>query len=336
VRQKFFLALLCLVVAGHAAFAQQTLATVRAAGKLTCGVVTEDAEYNTEDDHGSRGDFDIELCKAVAIAALGENARSTVISFLDDVTAMDALRTGKVDVIASLSKDFSHTAKAKLGMTEPVLYDGVGFLVPLSAHIAHAHELTHKKVCFLAETEVETSLHTWFTNKHLDLLPFPFQEEGEMEAAYITNNCTALAGDLTRLAITRMSFGSRAKEYILLPEVVAQDPMAMAYRQDDAAWGHLVDWTVQVLLHGESNGLTQANVLSKQKDPDLARMMGTTHEMGVPLGLHETWVAEVLHAAGNYGEIYERTLGKHSERQIPRGLNKLWTDGGLLYPLPLK
>ncbi|ADV82513.1 transporter substrate-binding domain-containing protein [Terriglobus saanensis] len=318
--------------------AQQTLQKVRAAGVLTCGVIAEDAEYNTEDDHGSRGGFDLDLCKAVAVAALGEKAQTKVITFLDDKSGVDALIAGKIDLIATLSADFSHTTNASLGESAPVLYDGVGFLVLRKSGIAHAADLTHRKVCFLAETNVETALQAWFTRQHLDLLPFPFQEEGEMEAAYITKNCAAIAGDLTRLAQTRASFETQAPDHMILPEVIAADPLAFAYRSSDPQWGRIVDWTAQVLFHGEALGVTSANIdiSAKSADPAVRHLLGATHAVGTPLGLSEDWAASVLRSVGNYREVFDRTFGEASTLSLTRGRNRLTSEGGLILPLPLK
>jgi general L-amino acid transport system substrate-binding protein len=318
--------------------AQQTLDKVRSAGLLTCGVIAEDAEYNTEDDHGSRGGFDLDLCKAVAVAALGEKAQTKIITFLDDKSGVDALVAGKIDLIATLSADFSHTADARLGESAPVLYDGVGFLVLRRTGIAHASDLTHRKVCFLAETNVETALQAWFAKQHLDLLPFPFQEEGEMEAAYITKNCAAIAGDMTRLAQTRASFETQAVDHAILPEVVAADPLALAYRSSDPQWGRIVDWTAQALFHGEALGVTSTNIdaAAKSADPAVQHLLGATHAIGAPLGLAEDWAAAVLRSVGNYGEVYDRTFGNASTLSLARGQNRHTSEGGLILPLPVK
>jgi len=315
-----------------------TLAKVRTAGTLTCGVIQEDAEYSTEDDHGSRGGFDQDLCRAISAAAMGPKASVKIVSFLDSLTAMDALRSGKVDVIASASADFSHSTARGIHLSGPVFYDGVGFLVPRGAKIDNARGLSGHKVCFLAETEAEVSLRAWFEKEHLDFLPFPFQEEGEMEAAFITNNCTALAGDMTRLVNTRISFGSLKKDYVLLPEVISKDPLSAATSDDDEQWSNIVNWVIEALIAGEEHGITSANIdaMKQSDDPAVRELLGCTGNFGTPLGLQNTWAVDILKSTGNYGDIYERAFGVKSERELPRGLNRLWTDGGLMFSLPLK
>lgn len=315
-----------------------TLAKIRASGTLSCGMIQEDAEYSTEDDHGSRRSFDEDLCKAFSVAAIGQKGSLKIVSFLDSDTAMNALRSGKIDVIASVSADYSHATASRIRLSRIVLYDGVGFLVPRAAKMDTARDLSGHKVCFLPETNIEVGLRSWFEEQHLDFLPFPFQEEGEMEAAYITKNCTGLAGDVTRLVNTRISFGSLAKDYVLMPEVISKDPLAAATREGDEQWSNIITWVVEALIAAEEHNVTSANVGLKTPltDPVVEKLLGRTHDFGAPLGLESDWAVHVLAATGNYGEIYARAFQMNSERDLPRGLNRLWTEGGLMFSLPLK
>jgi general L-amino acid transport system substrate-binding protein len=167
----------------HAADTSATLARVRAAGVLHCGTDEEQAEYSTLDDQGNRTAFDADLCHAVAVAVLGKNAQVKVVSYPDDRTAMKGLSGGEVEMVATLTDDFSHAVGTHLQFTRPVLWDGVGFLVLGSSPVARARQLSGKKICFLAETTVEESVRAWFAREHLNFVPFPFQEEGEMPQA---------------------------------------------------------------------------------------------------------------------------------------------------------
>ena len=197
-----------------------TLARVRARGALLCGIDRAEPEYSNTDEHGNRAAFDRELCRAVAIAALGPGARVIVTDYADDMTSLDSLAAGKVDMIATLTDDLTHATAhdAAIGFSAPVLQDGVAVMVPRSSGVQHAGQLSGKKICFLAESHAEEALHDWFSGHQLDWLPFPFQEEGEMEAAFVTGNCTALAGDVTRLAQTRANNGRPARDFVLLPK----------------------------------------------------------------------------------------------------------------------
>jgi general L-amino acid transport system substrate-binding protein len=338
---------------GAAALNASTLDHIRQTKTLRCGINHETPEYSTSDDHGAREAFDADICRAVAVAILGPGARVVITSYPDDVASMVALSDKKVDLLPTLTLDLKHSTDTRIVFSPLLLYDGVGFLVPLTANVSHATDLTDKKICVLAETQVEVALRTWFAKQHLNFLPFPFQEEGEMEAAFVSGNCTALAGDLTRLANNRVAFGPLATRYALLPEQISSDPLAAASRADDPAFAAIVRWTIEVLLQAEENNLTQHNIadfllssrtLSEAEgegfaspvDPTIQVLTGQTREIGPRLGLDNTWAVRVIAAVGNYGELYDRDLGDQSPLKLPRALNRLQTQGGLMLPLPLK
>nr|WP_246301723.1 transporter substrate-binding domain-containing protein [Granulicella arctica] len=320
------------------AHAGTTVDSIRKAQQLICGIDQSEAEFSTTDDHGARVAFDQDLCKAAATAVLGPNAKVVIKGYPDDQTSLAALRSGEIDLIPSLSADLSHTTESGISLTRPVLYDGVALMVPITSGIEKATDLSGKKICVLAETEAEVTLRAWFESHHLTFIPFPFQEEGEMEAAYVTNNCTGLAADLTRLAETRESFGPLAKNYALLPDNISKDPLAVAYRTSDEQWGKILTWTINILIQAEESGITASTAQSPNtsRNPTTQRLLGKTRELGRPLGLDDDWAANVILAVGNYGEIFNRNLGTDSPLKLPRGLNALWNQGGLMYALPLK
>ncbi|MFP5276523.1 MAG: transporter substrate-binding domain-containing protein [Acidobacteriota bacterium] len=338
------LAIGCACTSARAASPQSTLAHVRAAAVLRCGIDVEEAEYTTADDHGNRQAFDADLCRAVAAAVLGKHARVAVRQYPDDRASMQALTRGDVDMVATLTDDFSHSAGTHLQFTRPVLWDGVGFLVPAASPVTRAPQLSGRKICFLSETQVEESVRAWFAREHLNFVPFPFQEEGEMEAAFVTGNCGALAGDRTRLAQTRAAMARHQEKARLLPGTISKDPLAAATRDDDPQWATLVNWVMEALVQAEESGVTRANVERMRMvaatpagaDPTLRFLLGGSHQVGAALGLDNDWVVHVLEATGNYGEIYARDLGMESVMKLPRGDNKLHEDGGLMIALPMK
>jgi general L-amino acid transport system substrate-binding protein len=322
-----------------------TLARVRAEGVLRCGVNQEQSEYTTADDHGSRAAFDADLCRAVAAAVLGKGAPIIVVSYPDDSSAIAGLLAGEVELVPTLTDDFTHAAGTHLQFSRPVLWDGVGFLVLGGSPAVRARQLSGKKICFLAETTVEESVRSWFAREHLNFVPFPFQEEGEMRAAFATGNCGALAGDRTRLAETRVSLASRlSKPARLLPECISKDPLAAAARAGDPAWAEIVNWVMEALVQAEESGVTQASAQAMRAraaqssggDPTLRFLLGASRETGPVLGLDNDWVARVIEVTGNYGEIYERDLGRGSPLKLPRGENSLRERGGALSALPFK
>jgi general L-amino acid transport system substrate-binding protein len=227
-----------------------------------------------------------------------------------------------------------------LQFTRPVLWDGIGFLVPGGSAVTRARLLSGKKICFLAETTVEESVRAWFTHEHLEFVAFPFQEEGEMQAAFATGNCGALAGERTRLAETRAALARRGKLARLLPESITHDPLAAAVREGDAQWAVIVNWVMEALIQAEEIGVTRANVNARRAradgDPLLRFLFGGSHEVGYKLGLDNDWVVRVIAATGNYVEIYERDLGSASEMKLPRGANNLMEHGGAMIALPFQ
>ncbi len=278
-----------------------TLDKVRTRGALLCGIDRSEAEYSSTDEHGNRAAFDRDLCRAVAVAVLGRDAHTSVTYYADDATSMDALVNGKADMIATLSVR-THPVNAEgeprdIRFSQPVLNDAVGLMVLRASGITRAEQLSGRKICYLTETDTETKLQQWFTAHGLDLLPFPFQEEGEMEAAFVTDNCAALGGDLTRLAQTRASTGTQADEFVILRQTFGADTLAVAYRADDAHWANLIDRVLNILFQGKNIAAGERTDLSQ---------------------LRPGWAADVLASVGTYTQIFERDLGDSSVLKLDR------------------
>lgn len=369
-RQKIFRLVAALLLGGLCTdLSGQSLTRIRRTGTLRCATIVETPEYSSTDDHGPRTEFDASLCRAVAVAILGPSARIDIKPYPDDVAATSALHSAKVDLIPTLTLDFTHASDSRITFSPPVLYDGIGFLVPSGAGPGSPNELAGNKVCLLSESDVEPALRAWFTRNGLDFVPFPFNEEGEMEAAFVSGNCVALAGDLTRLVNTRLAFGPLAGKYALLtsgknddPLQIAEDPLASASASSDPAFANIVRWTVEVLLNAEAAHFDQraataldppvekvfagretrslqqpvTRAQTQPADPVFAALAGDTRELGNGLKLNPRWAAHVVAAVGNYAELFEQTLGAHSPLQLPRAQNRLSSDGGLQVPLPLK
>jgi len=274
----------------------------------------------------------------VAVAVLGPNAKFTVKPFRDEQDALKALKSGGIALLATGSPNYINTTNAGLGFTRPIFYDYQGFLVNKTMGIRSPKDLAGKKICFLGGTEIEIQLQGYMKREKLDWKPFSFQEEGEMEAAFITGNCAAISADVSQLAYERIAFKSLAQNFEILPDVVAKDPLAATYRLDDPQWTVLVNWTVEALIQAEESGVTQTNLaeMKKSDDPVIQRLLGSWRGYGLYLGLRDGWVADVIEAVGNYGEIFARDLGPESAMKLSRGDNNLWTLGGLMYALPIR
>jgi general L-amino acid transport system substrate-binding protein len=314
-----------------------TLAAIKAANSLSCGVDFEEAEYSTADAHGNHSIFDLDLCKAVAVAVLGPNAKLKIVPYRDEVDALEGLKSGAIAVLATASPNFINTT-AGFGFSRPVFYDYQGFLVNKTMGIQSSRDLANKKTCFLGGTEIEIQIQGYMQREGIKWLPFPFQEEGEMEAAFITSNCAAITADVSQLAYERLAFKGMAKNFAILPDVVATDPLSIAYRLGDPQWAATVNWVAEALILAEESGVTQANVaaMKKSDDPLIQRLLGTQHGYGQYLGLDDAWAARTIEAVGNYGELYERDLGSGSVMKLPRGANNLSTKGGLMLALPIR
>lgn len=335
----FLFSIVFLTIGANAtAHAGSTLDRIKAAGSLPCGINTEEPEYSTQDAHGNHVVFDTDICKAVAVAVLGPNARFTVVPFRDEQDALKALKSGKIALLATGSPNFMNTANAGLGFARPIFYDYQAFFVNKTMGIASPKNLAGKKVCFLGGTEIEMQLTSYMQREKIKFLPFPFQEEGEMEAALVTGNCAAVTADVTQLGYERLGFKGVAKNFEILPDVIAKDPLAPTYRLDDPQWAAIINWTVEVLIQAEESGVTQANLLEMKKSDDMVvrRFVGTERGYGQYLGLDDEWAARVIEAVGNYGEMFERDLGSGSVMKLDRGANNLWTHGGLMYALPIR
>ena len=320
-------------------YAGATVDKIKTAGSLPCGINTELPEYSTQDAHGNHSAFDQDICKAVAVAVLGANAKFTIVPFRDEQDALKALKSGEIALLATGSPNFINTAvNTGIGFSRPIFYDYQGFLVNKTMGITSPKDLAGKKVCFLGGTEIEMELQGYMQRENIKWLPFSFQEEGEMEAAFVTNNCAAVTADVSQLAYERLAFKNRARNFAILPDVIAKDPLAPTYRLDDPQWAAIVNWTVEALIQAEENGVTQANLakMEKSDDPVIRRLLGIQRGYGQFIGLDDAWAVRVIESVGNYGEMFERDLGSGSGMKLARGSNNLWTQGGLMYALPIR
>ncbi len=315
-----------------AALAGTTLDRIHAAKSISCGVIKEEEDYSRATDHGNRAAFDLDLCKAVAVATLGVGAHFTISVFPDEPAGIKALHDGRVDLLPSASPSVGNMTANSIAYGPTTFHDGESIMVPIRPAIHSATELAGKKICFVITSESETGLRTYAARKHLSYIWYPFSEVGEMEAAFFTGNCAGLAGDVSQLANTRAITRTQAPQYTILPEIFRQDPLAPAYSNGDPQFGAVVQWTIEALLQAEELGVTQSNLatMRKSEDPEIQQLLGRPLGTGRLLGLDAEWAAHVIAATGNYGEIFDRDLGAHSPLGINRGEDQLWPAGAML------
>lgn len=335
---RFILIVVVLVVFSEPrAFAGVTLDKVKRGGMLNCGVNLNTDDWSKAEPHGNLAAFEADICRAVAAAVVGSADKVKLVAFNDDDESAAGLRSGKIDLLAVATPSITGIF-ARFGFGPIVFHDAEGFLVPKRAGIATASDLAGKKICFMGSTGPEENLKTYMRNRHIAYQPYPFEEQGEMEAAFYTNQCEVYTADITQLAVTRAKFRALAKNFVILPERISEDPLAPAYRLDDPQWAAVVTWTINALIQAEESGVSRANLAASRAgtDPVVQRLLGAKGHIGHALGLADDWAARAIAAVGNYGEMFDRDLGAGSRLKLDRGVNALSTKGGLLYAWPIR
>ena len=321
------------------AWAGSTYATVHAASKLRCGVISTPEDWNKSDLHGPLTALDREICRAVAVAVNGSKSGLDIKEYATELEAEEALSKSAVELIVGATPDATAMWHWSISFGPPVFYDGQGFLVRGDLPVASVADLAGRKVCVIEGTDNEKILLARTVARGIAINPLPFQEEGEMDDGLVVRHCDAVSAYVSRLAQLKARYPKQLGHDRIVPDVMTLAPVAPAYRRDDPQWAMIVDWTVYALIQAEASGVSQSNVEAQRssEDPVVQRLLGvdwaTSRALGLPA---KDWAAQVIDAVGNYGEIYERTLGSASPLQMPRGINALWLNGGLIHPLPVQ
>lgn len=319
------------LLAGGPRAAASTLETVRARGHLECGVSDGVAGFSVVDERGRWSGLDVDFCRAVAVAALGDRAK-VKLRALTVADRFRALEMGEVDVLArNTSWTLSRDSEVAVRFVDVLFYDGQGFLAPRTHALASALELTGAKVCMLAGTGAEAALTGFFNGKRMRHQLVPSAHWEELVKLYESGHCTVLSADVSALAAARSRLAAPA-EHVLLPEMVSKEPLGPWVRASDGPWFAIVRWTLRLLIAAEELGLTSAGVAAGSGGEALAHLAGG----GAGLGLAPDWAEQIVRQVGSYGEIYERNLGLGSPLRLKRGLNDLWTRGGLMYAPPIR
>ncbi len=318
--------------------AGETLDAIKARGVLTCGVNTGLAGFAQPDSQGVWTGLDVDTCKAVAAALLG-GADKTKFVPLNAQQRFPALQSGEIDVLTrNTTVTLTRDSSAGFNFAPVTYYDGQGFMVKKSLGVNRAEELAGATICVQQGTTTELNLADYFRANEIELKPLVFVELAEAEQAFFADRCDAYTTDASGLASTRAAKAGNPDDYAILPEIISKEPLAPAVRHGDDAFYDIVKWTIYALIEAEERGVTQANVLDLKasQDPNIMRLLGTTPGMGEALGLDPEWALRAIKAVGNYGEIFERNVGTGSPLKLERGLNALWTDGGLIYAPPIR
>ena len=314
----------------------QTLAAVRAAHHLTCGTVQGVDDWNGQDIHGNLSALGAEICRAVSVAILGAGDEPTIKVFPAEPEALDALKSNATQLAIGISPSTSTAVRYGVGFGPVVFYDSQRIMVAKSSGITDLAELRNRLICALDMTPPERTLREELTARGIPYALMAHSEQGELDAAVAVHRCVAATAMETRLAQSRANFHARTSDFVFLPERFALSPVVSAYPYGDQRFGLIVDWTISALIEAEALGITQHNVAAASQRGDMRaqQLLGHDFATAQALGIAHDWAARVIAATGNYGEIFQRTTAE--PYHLDRGLNALWTQGGLMRPLPMR
>ncbi|THF59455.1 amino acid ABC transporter substrate-binding protein [Pseudothauera rhizosphaerae] len=320
------------------ASAGTTLDTVTKKGFVQCGVSDGLPGFSYTDARGAYLGIDVDVCRAVAAAVFGDasKVRFTPLTAKERFTA---LQSGEVDI---LSRNTTWTSSRDAGMglsfAGVTYYDGQGFLVNKKLGVKSAKELDGAAVCIQAGTTTELNLSDYFRANGMKYTPITYDKSDESAKALEAGRCDVLTSDQSQLYAQRIKLAV-PDDYVVLPEVISKEPLGPVVRRGDDEWFAIVRWALFAQVNAEELGVTSANVedLAKtSKNPDVRRLLGAEGEYGKDLRVPKDWAVKIIKQVGNYGEMFERNVGQGSELKIARGLNALWSKGGLQYAPPVR
>ena len=334
---KLLLAAGAAVVLSGAASAA-TLDEVRQRGELRCVITTGLAGFAYTDESGNWQGFDVDFCRATAAAVLGDPNKVKFVTSTGK-TRFTILNSGEADVLwRNTTWTFVRDVDVKLLFLGVNYYDGQGFLVPKALGVTSATELDGASVCIQTGTTTELNLADFFRSNGMSYEPVPIETNDEGRTNYLAGRCDVYTTDASGLAATRSTFDDPSA-HIILPEIISKEPLGPAVRQGDDSWGDIVRWVLNATLAAEELGVTQENadtIGETSENPEVKRLLGYEGDLGAMMGLEKDWAVKVIKSVGNYGEIFDRNVGPATPLALERGLNALWTDGGLQYTPPFR
>lgn len=326
-----------LLVAAAAMVNAATLDDARRRGELRCGVSIGLAGFSAPDDRGNWQGLDVDFCRAVAAAIFKDPGKVKFIP-LSAKERFTALQSGEIDLLSrNTTWTMSRDTEQGLTFVGTTYYDGQGFLVRKSLNVKKVAELAGASICMQTGTTNELNVADYFRTRALTYNPVVFEKNEEAIAAYNLGRCDAYTTDSSGLYAQRIKLGN-PDDNVVLPEIISKEPLGPAVRQGDDHWANLVQWTLFAWLNAEELGVTQANAqeMLASPNPEVRRLLGAEGDFGKGIGLGNDWAFEIVKAVGNYGESFERNVGKGSRLGIARGQNRLWRDGGLQYAPPIR
>ncbi|HTW26491.1 MAG TPA: amino acid ABC transporter substrate-binding protein [Acetobacteraceae bacterium] len=311
-----------------------TLDAVRHRGVLVCGVTTGVAGFSLPDSKGVWRGLDVDTCRAVAAAALGDADKVRYVATTTE-NRFTALQSGEVDMLA---RDTTWTLKREaaegLEFAGINYYDGTGFLVKKSLGVTSAKQLDGATVCVEPGTSTELALADYFRRNHMRFKPVEIADYGTIQQAFLAGRCDAYSTDSSGLASFRYRQGAKASDFVLLPELISREPLGPVVRKGDDRWFDLVRWSLFAMLTAEEDGVTSQNVdsFANTTNPEIRRLLGMEGDLGKALGVDNKWAYDIIKQVGNFQEVWDRDIAPLG---VPRGINNLWSKGGLHYPPPM-
>jgi len=319
------------------AAAAGTLDEVKKRGMLNCGANGQVPGFGLPDAQGTWTGLDVDFCRALAAAIFNDPNKVKFVP-LSPKDRFTALQSGDVDVLAR-NTTWTSSREAQLGLNATAVnyYDGQGFIVRKDLKVNSALELGGATVCVQQGTTTELNLADYFRANKMQLKSVTFQTLDQALDAYQSGRCNAYTTDASGLYAIRPKL-AKPDDHIVLPEIISKEPLAPFVRQGDSQWLDVVKWTHFAMLIAEEDGITKANVDEqlKSSNPEIKRVLGIDGNFGEQLGLTKDWVYRIVKLVGNYGEVFERNVGQGSPLKIARGLNALWTKGGIQYAPPIR
>ncbi len=315
-----------------------TLQDVKARGILNCVVNVGIPGFAFPDKDGTWKGFDIDFCRATAAAVLGDPKKIKAVTATGK-TRFTKLNSGEGDVLwRNTTLTFSRDVGVKLRFHGVNYYDGQGFMVPKKLGVKSAKDLGGASICIQTGTTTELNLADYFHSNGMKYEAVTIETNDEARQNYLAGRCDVYTTDASGLAATRSTF-TDPENHVILPEIISKEPLGPATRHGDDQWSDIVTWVLNAIITAEELGITQANVRKMRrtsKNPEILRMLGKEGNQGAELGLDQKWAYNIIRAVGNYGEIFERNIGKDTPIGLERGLNALWTNGGLQYSPPFR
>jgi general L-amino acid transport system substrate-binding protein len=314
-----------------------TLQKVKERGVLRCGASQGVAGFSIPDAKGVWSGLDVDFCRALAAAIFNDPNKTEFIP-LSSKDRLTALQAGEIDVLSRTTTwTLQRDAALGLNFTAVNYYDGQGFMVRKSVGITSAKQLGGASVCISQGTTNELNAADYFRANDIKVQTVTFQEVGETVKSFEAGRCDAYTVDISALAAGRLTLAN-PDDYVILPEVISKEPLGPWVRQGDDQWLDIVRWTVFALVNAEEAGVTKDNAeaMRVSTNPDVRRLLGQEGEFGPALGLSKDWAFNIVKSVGNYGEIFDRNLGPKTRLALDRGLNRLWSKGGILYAPPMR